>query len=149
EAPTRAVLPKREPAGDTTVNPKKGDRILKAVDIVAAKQTFKAPMAIKVADKEVMKTRAFTRVSTTLTLAETGLAADVPDFNPLKFLADSKNPAPEAPESAPAQDDAEVSFTSSDLYSVPLRAQSAALSLDEVRAQVAETVKNALNNGAK
>lgn len=149
EAPTRAVLPKREPAGDTTVNPKKGDRILKAVDIVAAKQTFKAPMAIKVADKEVMKTRAFTRVSTTLTLAETGLAADVPDFNPLKFLADSKNPAPETPESAPAQDDAEVSFTSSDLYSVPLRAQSAALSLDEVRAQVAETVKNALNNGAK
>lgn len=149
EAPTRAILARHEQVEDTGINPKKGDRLLKAVDIVAAKQSFKTPTAIKVGDKEVMKTRAFTRVSTTLTLAETGLGADVPDFNPLKLLADSNNPAPDAPEPPPAQDDAEVSFTSSDLYPVPLGAQSAALSLDEVRAQVAETVKNAQSNGSR
>ena len=38
-----------------------------------------------------------------------------PSFNPLKMLADSNNPAPDAPEPAPAQDDAEVSFKDSDL----------------------------------
>jgi murein DD-endopeptidase MepM/ murein hydrolase activator NlpD len=149
EAPTRAILARREQAEDASVNPKKGDRILKAVDIVAAKQTFKTPTAIKVGDKEVMKSRAFTRVSTTLTLTDTGLGADVPSFNPLKLLADSNNPAPDAPEPAPAQDDAEVSFTSNDLYTVSLGAQSAALSLDEVRAQVDETVKSAQSSGAR
>jgi murein DD-endopeptidase MepM/ murein hydrolase activator NlpD len=149
EAPTRAVLVRREQAEASGVNPKKGDRLLKAVDIVAAKQTFKAPTAIKVGDKEVMKTRSFTRVATTLTQTETGLAADVPDFNPLKLLADSNNPPPDASEPAPADEDADVSFTSADLYPVALTDQSATLSLDEVRAQVAETVKNARNAGLK
>ena len=67
---------------------------MKSVDIVAAKQTFKTPTAIKVGDKEVIRSRAFTRVSTTLTLSDTGLGAEVPEFNPLKLLADSNNPAP-------------------------------------------------------
>ena len=149
EAPTRAIVQRREQAEDSGVNPKKGDRILKAVDIVAAKQTFKTPTAIKVGDKEVMKTRAFTRVSTTLTLTDTGLGADVPDFNPMKLLANSNNPEPDAPEPAPPQDDAEVSFTSGDLYAISLGPQSASLSLDEVRAQVAETEKNAQTSGAR
>ncbi|MCI4678138.1 M23 family metallopeptidase [Rhodoblastus acidophilus] len=149
QAPTRAIPARREQPEDSGVNPKKGDRLLKAVDIVAAKQTFKAAIAIKAGDKEVMKTHTFTRVSTTLTQAETGLSADVPDFNPLKLLADSRNPAPEPAEPAPADEDADVSFTSSDLYPVSLAAQSATLSLDEVRAQIAETVRNAQSAGAK
>ena len=48
--------------------------------MVAAKQTFKTPTTIKVGDKEVVESRAFTRVSTTLTLTDTGLGADVPEF---------------------------------------------------------------------
>ena len=147
EAPTRALLARKEPAEGASVNPRKGDRIVKAIDIVAAKQTFKTPTTIKVGDREVVRSRAFTRVSTTLTLTDTGLGADVPDFNPLKFLADSSNPAPDAPDTAPVQDDAEVSFTSSDLAPVELNAQSGALSLDEVRAQVSETVKSAQASG--
>ncbi len=149
EAPTRAVLVRREQPEASGVNTKKGDRLLKAVDIVAAKQTFKAATAVKVGDKEVMKTHNFTRVATTLTQTETGLAADVPDFNPLKLLADSNNPPPDTSEPAPAEEDADVSFTSADLYPVPLTEQSATLSLDEVRAQVAESVKNAHSAGLK
>ena len=37
------------------VNPSKGDRLLRPVDIVADKQTFKAPTIIKVGDKEAAK----------------------------------------------------------------------------------------------
>jgi murein DD-endopeptidase MepM/ murein hydrolase activator NlpD len=151
EAPTRALLARKEPAEGAGVNPLKGDRIVKSVDIIAAKQTFKTPTAIRIGDHEVVRNRSFTRVSTTLTLSDTGLGAEVPDFNPLKFLADSNNPAPDAPDMAPdvapPQDDAEVSFSSSDLGPSEFPVQSGALSLDEVRAQVAETVKSAQSNG--
>jgi murein DD-endopeptidase MepM/ murein hydrolase activator NlpD len=155
EAPTRAVLlSHREKPEDASVNPRKGDRIVRGLDIVAAKQTFKTPATIKVGDREVLRTRAFTRVSTTLTLSDTGLGADVPDYNPLQMLADSRNqPPPDAAEAASAQDQpqdqAEASFTDSDLARVRLDTQSGTLSLDEVRAQVAETVRNAQTRGNK
>ena len=149
EAPTRALVMHKEQAEDSGVNPRKGDRLNQPVDIVAAKQTFKTPTAVKVGDREVMRSRSFTRVSTTLTMTDTGLGADVPDFNPLKLLADSRNAAPEAPDSGPTQDDAEVSFTSSDLSMESLGPQSATLTLDEVAAQLAETVKNAAAGGSR
>jgi len=149
EAPTRALLARKEPSEASGVNPLKGDRIVKPVDIVAAKQVFKLPTAVKLGDKEVIRNHAFTRVSTTLALADTGLGADVPEFNPLKLLADSRNPIPDNAETAPVQDDAEVSFTSADMATVTLNAQSGSLSLDEVRAQVAETVKNAQASGPR
>ena len=95
-----------------------------------------------------MKTHVFTRVSTTLTQAEAGLASDVPDFNPLQLLANSRNPPPDAAEPPPVEQDADVSFTSGDLYAVSLAAQSATLSTEEVRDQIAETVKNAQSAGA-
>lgn len=148
EAPTRAIPARRARPEDTGVNPIKGDRLLKAVDIVAAKQTFKAAVAIEAGDKEVMRTHVFTRVATTLTQAETGLASDVPAFNPLQLLADSRNPPPDATEPPPDEQDSDVSFTSADLYSVSLAGQSATLSIDEVRDQIAETVRNAQSNGA-
>jgi murein DD-endopeptidase MepM/ murein hydrolase activator NlpD len=152
EAPTRALLAHKEQPEDASVNPRKGDRIVRGLDMVTAKQTFKTPTTIKVGDREVVRNRAFTRVSTTLTLSDTGLGADVPDFNPLQMLADSSNPAPDiqdASDVAPTQDDPEAIFKDSDLAQVSLNAQSGTLSLDEVRAQVAETVKSAQARGSK
>ncbi|WP_425338937.1 M23 family metallopeptidase [Methylocapsa acidiphila] len=131
---------------DFGVNPRKADRLVKAVDIVAAKQSFRAPTAIRQGDKEVMKVHSFTRVETTLVLASVGFAEDVPPYNPLKVLADARNPIDVAPE--PVQDDAEVSWSTRDLASdkpSPL----IALTIDEVRAQVAEQIKNASTIGAK
>lgn len=149
EAPTRALLNRKDQGESEKVNPAKGDRLIKSVDIVAAKQTYKTPTAIRVGDHEVIKTRTFTRVSTTLTMSDTGLSADVPEFNPLKLLADSSNPTPEAPEAAPAPDIVEVSFTVADLSTSQFNAPNGALSLDEVRAQVAETLKHAQSGGSK
>ena len=152
EAPTRALLAHKEQPQDASVNPRKGDRIVRGLDMVASKQTFKTPTTIRVGDHDVVRNRAFTRVSTTLTLSDTGLGADVPDFNPLQMLADSRNPAPDTPDEtdvAPTQDNPEASFTDSDLAQVSLSAQSGTLSLDEVRAQVAEMVKSAQARGNK
>ena len=50
-----SLAPRKEIALDFGVDQHKADRLVKSVDIVAAKQSFRAPTAIKVGDKEVMK----------------------------------------------------------------------------------------------
>lgn len=141
-----ALSQRKEINVDFGVNPRKADRLVKAVDIVAAKQSFHAPTAIRQGDKEVMKVHAFTRVETTLVLTSVGFAEDIPPFNPLKVLADARNPVDVAPE--PLQDDAEVSWSTRDLAAEKLSPM-IALTIDEVRAQVAEHVKNTSTAGAK
>ncbi len=146
EAPSPAVGPRREATAELGINPRKGDRLMKAVDIVAAKQEFKAPTTIKLGDKEVVRSHTFARVETTLLLSSAGFADEVPAFNPLKLLADARNPIDVAPE--PVQDDAEVSWTTRD-FAPQSAAAAVALSLEEVQAQVTEHIKNTVAAGAK
>ncbi len=130
---------------DFGVNQHKADRLVKSVDIVAEKQTFRAPTAIKVGDKEVMKVHTFTHVETTLLLNSAGFAEDVPPFNPLKVLADARNPIDAAPE--PVQDDAEVSWSTKDIAVESL--SPIGLSVEEVQAQVAEQIKDTAEAGSR
>ena len=67
EAPEFAAPARPAESQEEGVNPTKGDRLLRPVDIVSDKQTFKVPTIIKVGDKEVVKARPFTRLQTTLT----------------------------------------------------------------------------------
>jgi murein DD-endopeptidase MepM/ murein hydrolase activator NlpD len=147
EAPTPAVA--RADKSDAAVNPRKGDRLVKSVDIVAAKQSFRTPTIVRSGDKDVIRTRGFTKVSTTLTLNATGFADEVPPFNPLKVLTGARNGVEQLPEAAPAQDDAEVSFVTRDLSADQTPFSAARLSLPEVQAQVIEHVKNMLSAGSK
>jgi len=122
------------------VGPGKGDRLLRPVDIVSDKQTYSVPTTIKVGDKEVVKARAFTRLQTTLTLTPTGFADAVPPFNPLK-LSDKAETADAAPDPGPVQDDAEVSFRTTDLSAGDAALATGELSATEAQAQVIETLK--------
>ncbi|MGH6812607.1 MAG: M23 family metallopeptidase [Methylocella sp.] len=146
EAPAPSLSQRKEINLDFGVNPRKGDRLVKAVDIVAGKQSFQAPTTLRLGDKEVVKVHTFTHVQTTLTLTSIGFSEDVPPFNPLKVLADARNPIDAAQE--PVQDDAEISWSTRDLGNAAF-SQSATLSMEEVQAQVAEQVKNPLAAGAK
>jgi len=146
EAPAPALSQRKEINVDFGVNRHKGDRLVKAVDIVAKKQSFQAPATIQAGDKEVVKIHSFTHVQRTLTLASFGLSDDVPPFNPLKVLAGARNPLDAAPE--PVQDDAEISWSTRDLSGLKF-SPAAALLMEEVQAQVAEQVKNTLEAGAK
>ncbi|MBL8587546.1 MAG: M23 family metallopeptidase [Methylobacteriaceae bacterium] len=148
EAPQAATPVRREPTGDPAVNPRKGDRLVKAVDIVAAKQTFRTPVAIRAGDKEVIRQRAFTRVATPLTVASTGFADDVPAFNPLRLMGDTQT-AGAAQDAGPALDEAEVSFSTHDLDRLPQVEAGPALSAEEAAAQVAEQVRSQVASGAK
>lgn len=144
EAPVPAAPIKRESA-ETGLNPRKGDRLVKPVDIVAAKQTLKIAVPTKIGDKEVMRTHIFDRVETTLLTTTAGFADDVPPFNPLKVLADARAPVEAVPE-AP-QDDADFSWATRDFAPENLSA-AVSLSPEEVQAQVAEHVKSSLTAGS-
>lgn len=147
EEPAPAIAQRKEILLDFGVNPRKADRLVKSVDIVAEKQTFQAPAAVQAGDKEIMKVHTFTHVQTTLTLASFGLSEDVPQFNPLKVLAGARNPLDATPE--PAQDDAEISWSTRDLDKMTFApAPAAELSMEEVQAQIAEQIKNPLEAGA-
>ncbi len=149
EAPTRAQAPRKDEKGSQIVNPKKGDRIVRAVDMVAAKQTFKTTTTARAGEKEVVRTRAYTHVATTLTLAPSPYADDVPPFNPLKLLTDARNAPDISAELDIAPDDAEISFVTHDLIPAALERQSATLSLEECQAQVAEQAKTTIAAGSK
>ncbi len=139
------ALPAHKDA-DSGVNPEKGDRLVKEVDIVADKQTFKAPTTIKIGDKEVVKDHSFTHIETNLLTTSAGFADDVPPFNPLQLLADARNPVDTQPE--PDDDDGDVSWSVRDM---PLEALSATaiLSPEEVQAQVAEQERSTLAAGSE
>ena len=150
ETPQAAQVVRKEDRGDATVNPRKGDRLVKSVDIVAAKQSFRAPTAVRAGDKEIIRTLTYTRVATPLTLSETGLADEVPAFNPLKLLASARGEGQATPDDAEARiDDAEVSFVVRDFSSEKIVAQPAQLSDEEAQAQVAEYLKTVANAGPR
>ena len=142
-APTLALPQQKDVADDEATLPK-GDRLVKPVDIVAAKQMFHVAQPTKIGDREVMKNHLFARVETTLVTAPAGFADEVPPFNPLQVLADARAPV-EAPADIP-QDDADFSWATRDLTSANLTS-AVSLSNDEVEAQVAEHVKNSLAAG--
>ena len=141
EAPEFAVSTQKEDAAEEGVNPGKGDRLVRPVDIVAAKQTFKVPTTIKIGDKEVVRARPFTILSTTLTVTPTGFADDVPPFDPLKATSGSAEKPDAPPDPGPAQDDAEVAFSQIDLTPGDAAMATGELTFAEVEAQVAEVVK--------
>ncbi len=128
-------------AQEEGVSPGKGDRLLRPIDIVSDKQTFRVATTIKVGDKEIEKARAFTRLQTTLAMTPTGFSDAVPPFNPLKLTDGGEKNQNMAVDSGPVQDDAEVTFRTQDLSSADTEHLSGELSDTEALAQVVETLK--------
>ncbi len=124
------------------VNTGKGDRLVRPVDIVAAKQSFSVTTPVKIGDKEVIKARAYTMLSTTLTTTATSFAAAVPPFDPLKTVGDHAGKSEPPPDQPPPQDDTEVAFTSQNLAAADIAAVSGELTLGQASAQVGEFVRS-------
>jgi murein DD-endopeptidase MepM/ murein hydrolase activator NlpD len=141
EAPEFAAPASPADSQQGGINPSKGDRLLRPVDIVSDKQTFKAPTIIKVGDREVVKARPFTRLETTLTMTPTGFADAVPPFNALKITNGGTDVADAPPDPGPVQDNAEVTFRVEDLTPSDAEHISGELTQAEAEAQVVETLK--------
>ncbi|MDB5572033.1 MAG: Peptidase [Hyphomicrobiales bacterium] len=139
EAPEIAATDRNSPARESIL--RKGDRLVKSVDLVAARQTFRTPTTVRAGEREIVRNRTFTRVATTLAMTQTGFADDVPPFNPLKLLAGGPSQVEAQPEPDRSREDADVSFTSRDLGPEDQFDESYGLSLAEIEAQVTEHIR--------
>ena len=136
--------------GSGGASTRRGDRLVASADIIAAKQSFKAPTTIRVGDREVIKLKPFVRVATNLALGSVGFAADVPPFNPFKLYAEGAGGTERPPEIEPTDSEAEVSVVKAPLALVETAPEAGAtLSDAEVRAQVDEETRAALATGRK
>jgi len=109
EAPELANLARHDEAEG--VKPEQGRSPSQTDRRRRAKQTYKAPTTIKIGDKEVVRMRPFTILSTALTLTPNAYADAVPQFDPLMVTSGAAEKADAPPDPGPAQDDAEVAFS--------------------------------------
>ncbi len=92
-AETTPAVADQKPTRDRLAPPSgihRSDKLVQNVDIASAKRSFKAATTIKVGDKEIIKTRSYTRVATTLLLAGSA-GDDVPSFNPMQLISEANN----------------------------------------------------------
>ena len=146
EAPTIAAVTRKDDAAGSTL--RKSDRLVRPIDIVAAKQVYKITIPVRVGDKEVLAPRSFTHVATPLTTTPTLFAEDVPAFDPLKLLTGSKENTESQQDQTPIIDAAEVSLASRDFADSDTISTSVLLSDEEALAEVAEQAKQ-VGSGVK
>jgi murein DD-endopeptidase MepM/ murein hydrolase activator NlpD len=128
-----------QPAGPL-VTARKGDKLVRSIDLTTAKQTFKTPTTIRAGDREVIKVKSFARLAAPLLLAGGAYQDEIPPFNPLKLLTDAGSD--KGFEASPLQSaddpEAEVSLVSAELAPFNAAFASSSLSDSEVAAQVRE-----------
>ena len=133
----------KEPTSVTGAQVRKGDRLVRPVDIVAAKQNYRVTTPIKLGDKEILASRSFTQVATPLTLTPTAFAEEVPDFDPLKLLTGAKDSLDPAQDQTPIIDAAEVTLVIHDMGANEAYDKGVTLTDEESKAQVAEQIRTA------
>ncbi|TDR87356.1 M23 family metallopeptidase [Enterovirga rhinocerotis] len=124
-------------AGDSRAALRKGDKLIRAETVASAKQSFRSQATLRVADREVIKMRSYTRLATALSPTAGVYATNVPPFNPLRFMSqDSSDRAAEPPPPVPEASDAEVSIIKTDLATLLLDPTGPVLSDQDVQSQV-------------
>jgi len=98
--------------GDRLSTFRKADRLPAISEPSVTRQTLRVPTSTRVRDRELVRTRAFIRVSGNLSLTLSDLSANIPPFNPQKLLTDAVAGDDQTPAAEP---DAEVSFVTCDL----------------------------------
>lgn len=71
------VLPRPQPSESGANIARKGDRLIRNLMIASAKQSFRAPVTVRLGDREIIKAKAFVRLTTPLSMT-TGVYASEP-----------------------------------------------------------------------
>ena len=138
--------------GDRLSGLRKTDRLPALSEPNVARQILRVPTSSRVNNRELIRVRAYVRVTGNLSLTVSDLSASIPPFNPQKLLAAAVAGDDQTPAAAP---DAEVSFVTCDLVPpaktakvtpavcdlnslLPKVKQSTLLPLDDVLARVRE-----------
>ncbi len=103
--------------GDRASNiARKADRISLLAEHQSARQVLRVSTTTRAGDREIVRVRPFVRVATNLALTPSSFAASVPEFNPVKLMADDSERGDEAPSLEPT---GELSIVMRDLMQVP------------------------------
>jgi murein DD-endopeptidase MepM/ murein hydrolase activator NlpD len=141
EAPeTESVVETRR--SDPGAALKKGDKLVRAETVASAKQSFRSPVTLRVGEREIIRMRSFTRLSTALAMTTGTYATSIPTFNPMRFISGQENErALEAPPPE-ATDTEEVSIVKSDLAILLLDPVGPTFSDEDAEAQAAAEMRN-------
>jgi murein DD-endopeptidase MepM/ murein hydrolase activator NlpD len=120
---------------------RKTDRLPPVAEGSGAKQVFKISTTVKSGEREMVRVKPITRISSNLALSTSELTANIPRFNPQRMLAGDNDTVAAAERPDAAAPDAEVSFVIRDLASALPRLRVAALAPpDDVMRKVREAV---------
>jgi murein DD-endopeptidase MepM/ murein hydrolase activator NlpD len=145
--PEKATVVARPQPSESGANiARKGDRLVRNLMIASAKQSFRAPVTVRLGDREIIKAKAFVRLSTPLSMTTGVYAAEPPRFDPMKFVSDE--PLERAPDATDTPS-AEVTVVKRDLTDATVDANAPALSDDDVTAQVEEERRIAAEAGRR
>jgi murein DD-endopeptidase MepM/ murein hydrolase activator NlpD len=137
ELPEKAGIGTSRPTGDDKAVARKGDKLVRSEVVAVAKQSFRAPMTLRAADREVIKVRPFIRIATNLSLTSGAYASDIPSFNPMRLFSEETGERLSDP--SPEVADADVSVVKRDLSSLTTDpGSSVALTDEDVVAQIEE-----------
>ena len=114
----------------------KGDRLVRSQMIASAKQSFRAPVTVRLGDREIIKAKTFVRSNTPLLMTTGVYAGELPRFDPMKFVSDE--PLERAPDTAADEPGAEVTVVKRDFVDTVVPSDASALTDDDVTAQVEE-----------
>jgi murein DD-endopeptidase MepM/ murein hydrolase activator NlpD len=146
--PERATIVARPQPSESGANTaRKGDRLVRNLMVASAKQSFRAPVTVRLGDREIIKAKAFVRLSTPLSMTTGVYTGDLPRFDPMKFVSDE--PLERAPDAAADAPGAEVTVVKRDLAEAAVEAGAPALSDDDVGAQVEEERRIAAEAGRR
>ena len=145
--PEKATVVARPQPSESGANiARKGDRLVRNLMIASAKQSFRAPVTVRLGDREIIKAKAFVRLSAPLSMTTGVYAAEPPRFDPMKFVSDE--PLERAPDAADTPS-AEVTVVKRDLTDAAIEANAPALTDDDVTAQVEEERRIAAEAGRR
>lgn len=77
----------RAGAGGAFIAARRGDKLVRRINLVAARQDYKAPVQVRVGDAEMTRNAAYTRLATPLALESLGYADSIPAFNLAKLVS--------------------------------------------------------------
>lgn len=145
--PPKPVTVDAAPADARRESARKEDMLVRTDYTVAARSTFRTPVAARVGDREVVSIRGFTRLATSLSQTSGRYATDIPRFDPMRLMAGDT--VERVAEETPRVEEAEVSFRKRVLTGLDVAASAPALSDEEASAQVAEELSLLRRSGAR
>lgn len=142
-----SVAPRLQPSEGSANVAHKGDRLVRNPMIASARQNFRAPVTVRLGDREIIKAKPFVRITTPLSLTVGTYASDLPKFDPMKFVSDE--PPERAADAANDAPGAEVTVVKRDLMGLTVDPSAPGLSDDDVTAQVEEERRLAAEAGRR